>query len=116
MLYESEVYARELLPAGNGYPLWIPEPYCNLPDAYKANGVSIGDVGIITSDGSFEYLFNLITPANHPRNFRGTPRGFEHVALGRGEISTRTWDHVPSSYISSRSISLTPEQLSVAAS
>jgi hypothetical protein len=79
-------------------------------------GVCIGDVGLITPDGSFEHLFNITTPANHPRNFRGTPRGFEHIMLGPGEVSTRTWDHVPGSYISSRAISLSPEQLSTATS
>jgi hypothetical protein len=49
-----------------GYPLWIPEP--TKPRAHQLEGVKIGDVGKITYDGSFNFLFNICLPRDHPIN------------------------------------------------
>jgi hypothetical protein len=79
---DSEIYVQKLLPKGHGYPMWAPQPLLNLPDAYKAQGVAIGDVGLITASGAFDYLFNICQPANASVNGeRMTPRNFEHVEL-----------------------------------
>jgi hypothetical protein len=60
----ADIYARCLLPLKEGYPLYCPE----LPDrlnvggyyeSYRKKGISIGDIGIITADGDFDYLFNI---------------------------------------------------------
>jgi hypothetical protein len=59
---------------GNGYPLWVPEPYSNRP-AYLARGVNVGDVGYVTEDGAFETLFNTLLPADHPVNCAEIPDG-----------------------------------------
>jgi hypothetical protein len=75
----SDVYARHLLPEGHGYPLWIPEPNDFLPEEYKALGTRIGDVGLLTTDGAFDYLFNVCRPADHPINLGRTPSNFEYV-------------------------------------
>jgi len=53
---------------GRGPALWIPEPSENLPEEYRENGVSIGDVGIIKPPGSFDFFFNINRPASHPIN------------------------------------------------
>lgn len=39
-----------------------------LPTSYRASGVTIGDVGIITPEGGFSYLFNVFHEATHPIN------------------------------------------------
>ena len=60
----ANIYAKCLLPLKEGYPLYCPE----LPDrrnvgayyeAYRSKGIDIGDVGIITPDGDFDFLFNI---------------------------------------------------------
>ncbi len=53
------IYTKLLLRRGHGYPLWIPESDYNLPDAYRDKGVSVGDLGILTDDGGFDFLFNV---------------------------------------------------------
>lgn len=50
----SDVYAASLLPVGEGYALWYPEPH-------KSGGeVQLGDVGYI-ENGAFMRLFNVAT-------------------------------------------------------
>ncbi|KAK7693524.1 hypothetical protein QCA50_003093 [Cerrena zonata] len=56
-----DVYAKELMPKGWGYPLWQPEL------AAKNGGVQIGDVGII-DEGGFEPFFNVHTQCYNPEN------------------------------------------------
>ena len=60
----ANIYAKCLLPLKEGYLLYCPE----LPDhrdvgahyeAYCSKGINIGDVGIITPDGNFDFLFNI---------------------------------------------------------
>ncbi|EEB95278.1 hypothetical protein MPER_05775, partial [Moniliophthora perniciosa FA553] len=65
---ESDVYARLLLPKRKGYPLWRPDVAASLPTEYQEKGVSIGDVGVITEEGGFQYFFNILLPADHPCN------------------------------------------------
>ena len=62
------IYAEHLSTKGRGYPLWLPDPSLNLPPEYRAQGVSVGDVGIIKASGEFDFLFNINLPANHPIN------------------------------------------------
>ncbi|KAK7036648.1 hypothetical protein VNI00_011581 [Paramarasmius palmivorus] len=65
---DSEVYAWHLLPKANGYPLWKP----------NADTAHIGDVGYMDTDGGFQYLFNILLPADHIRNGPNcVPRHFE---------------------------------------
>ncbi|KAF9022897.1 hypothetical protein BDZ89DRAFT_956163, partial [Hymenopellis radicata] len=67
------VYRRLLSRNGHGYPLWIPDPDENLPEAYRKDGISIGDVGLLTVDGGFDFLFNVHASANDPVNSGGVP-------------------------------------------
>jgi hypothetical protein len=73
---DSEVYAQLLLPKRRGFPLWLPQPHNNLPTEYRKNGVNIGDVGIITSDGVFDFLFNICLPSGHAVNGNRVPDHF----------------------------------------
>ncbi|KAJ7572927.1 hypothetical protein C8J56DRAFT_760925, partial [Mycena floridula] len=97
-------YARLLLPHRHGYPLWIPEPASQLPDAYRAQGVSIGDLGSINDDGGFDYLFNICQPADHPINADGTPDDFEYLALKRQDIRVNQAMHKRNTDITSLQI------------
>jgi hypothetical protein len=100
----SDVYARQLLAKHYGYPLFVPEPDDGLPVSYRNKGASIGDVGIITPDGSFDFLFNICVPANDPVNCYGVPDGFERVPIDPGEISLLNNMHPPGSDVSSASV------------
>ncbi|KAJ7575371.1 hypothetical protein C8J56DRAFT_1172213 [Mycena floridula] len=80
----SQLYAELLLPSGNGYPLWRPEPL-SIPGLdpqlreERLAGPRIGDVGTITFDGGFDFLFNICCASNDPRNAEGVPAGFDHI-------------------------------------
>jgi hypothetical protein len=73
----SEVYAKLLLLKGLGYPLWYPDLDQNLPQAYRDHGVNMGDVGIITGNGAFDFKFNVCTTPEDAVNVRGVPNNFE---------------------------------------
>ena len=77
---DSEVYLRLMLKHKLGYPLYGPEPKCGLPIEYRKRGVKIGDVGRITPDGAFDFLFSidssqasLVNPSILPRDFETIP-------------------------------------------
>ncbi|KDQ58911.1 hypothetical protein JAAARDRAFT_646943 [Jaapia argillacea MUCL 33604] len=98
-----EVYSKLLFPKKHGYPLWIPEPQNNLPDEYRRDGVTIGDVGIVTHDGGWDVLFNICLPAEHPLNAR-RPGCFQQIELDPGDTFD-TPDFFPQScVIGSKSI------------
>jgi hypothetical protein len=76
----NDVFTRLLMPQGNGFPLWNPEPDQTLPAAYRGEGVRIGDVGIITRDGRFDFLFNICEERESPINGGRVPDCFEKVS------------------------------------
>ncbi|KAG7089232.1 hypothetical protein E1B28_010931 [Marasmius oreades] len=78
--HESRVYARALYPLGHGCALWIPEPNDALSEPYRETGVRIGDVGILTIDGGFDFIFNICCSADDPINQYGVPEGFQPLA------------------------------------
>ncbi|KAF8176672.1 hypothetical protein K438DRAFT_1607385 [Mycena galopus ATCC 62051] len=65
---ESGNYCSQLLRQGRGFPLYVPGPQVNLSAEYRRRGVAIGDVGRITSEGSFDFFFNIYLAADHPIN------------------------------------------------
>ncbi|KAL0567788.1 SCF ubiquitin ligase complex subunit cdc4 [Marasmius crinis-equi] len=73
----SDIYASALCSLGFGYPLWIPEPNNALPDDYKKKGVRTGDVGVLTDDGGFDFVFNACVSATDPINVNGVPESFQ---------------------------------------
>ena len=62
---DHEIYYHQLLIKKRGSPLWIPGPGMQLPIDYRRQGISIGDVGIVTHSGGFDFLFNIFQPADH---------------------------------------------------
>jgi hypothetical protein len=63
-----------MLMHGAGYPLYMPTPSIGLGSTYRKNGIRVGDVGVITANGAFEFLFNVCNDGVNPTIF---PGGFE---------------------------------------
>ncbi|KAJ8080921.1 hypothetical protein PM082_017756 [Marasmius tenuissimus] len=94
MSQDSQVYCRALYPLGNGLALWGPEPNADLPLEYRTSGIRVGDIGLVTSDGRFDFLFNVCLPKNHPINlYNGVPEGYEPLAWDGRCFRTERWFH-----------------------
>lgn len=100
----SEVYTKLLLVKKLGYPLWYPELSSTLPDAYLEKGISIGDVGTITPDGSFDFLFNICEAGDGPVNCNDVPSGFAPLSLREREKNRFPNMQGPGAIISSASV------------
>jgi len=74
-----------------------------LSRSYRRQGVSIGDVGIFTSDGGFDFLFNVCLPAGHSSNPNELPEGFSCVLLNPADVS-EFHAHSSHSYLVSPSV------------
>ncbi|KAF8338631.1 hypothetical protein F5887DRAFT_1077568 [Amanita rubescens] len=63
-LITPHIYSLEMMIHGAGYPLHIPTPSKSrsLQAAYRKKGVRVGDVGVITANGAFDFLFNACKP------------------------------------------------------
>ena len=73
------IYQRHLELKGHGFPLWIPSANRNLSNEYRRTGVRIGDVGIITPNGGFSFLFNICLPHDDPVNPPVLPEHFSPI-------------------------------------
>ncbi|KAF8838095.1 hypothetical protein BDN67DRAFT_1013362 [Paxillus ammoniavirescens] len=103
----QDVYARRMIRAdpSRGYPLWFPEPDSNLPEACRTEGLRIGDVGIVTEDGSFDLLFNICSPRDHPlHQLCGVPETFKQVHLPDHEFRDFPFADSPGRAISTQSV------------
>ena len=75
----AHIYSVQMLTQGSGYPLYMPTPSGGLPITYQKRGIRIGDVGTITANGAFDFLFNAceyddppgaeVNPAKLPDDF-----------------------------------------------
>ncbi|KAF7342818.1 Pleiotropic drug resistance ABC transporter protein [Mycena sanguinolenta] len=72
---DCEIYSNQLLRRGRGFPLYVPGPSETLPAEYRVKGVEIGDVGTVTQEGLFNFLFNIYLGADDPININA-PEGF----------------------------------------
>ncbi|KAF7345421.1 hypothetical protein MVEN_01560100 [Mycena venus] len=102
---DSELYSRLLFPKKHGYPLFHPQPFDDLPEPARKTGTEIGDVGLITQDGAFDPIFNILRERDDPSNRFGVPRAFEQVLLDPEDIATHTQFLLPGSDISNTTIS-----------
>jgi hypothetical protein len=76
-----------------------------LPIEYRRQGLSIGDVGIITSIGEFDFLFNIFYPADDPINDGMVPMGFLPLSRQNLERDVRKAIHYgPGTYLTSSSV------------
>lgn len=99
----NAIYERQLLQKKHGFPLWIPQPNTELPESYQQTGTSIGDVGLITSYGAFDYLFNICLDANHPSNPEVLPEDFSPLSLSSADVRKYP-EHSRGSYLTSISV------------
>ncbi|KAJ7712806.1 hypothetical protein B0H16DRAFT_1899789 [Mycena metata] len=97
---DRDLYSRLLLATGNGYPLSYPQPSDDLPPECQERGLEIGDVGALSSDGSFNVFFNVRRPDHDPVNRFGVPAGFERVDLGYNPFISKKSYHRPGSHVS----------------
>lgn len=99
-MFESDanVYSSLLVSKGHGYPLWVPEP-----DDHPArnNGTTIGDVGMIFSDGSFDILFDYFLPSNHSVNASTVPDDFVPFTMDLDAVSKEALYHQAGASITS---------------
>ncbi|PPQ70794.1 hypothetical protein CVT24_001075 [Panaeolus cyanescens] len=99
----NTIYETQLMCKGRGFPLWIPQPNMRLPPPHRAKGVSIGDVGIITEYGAFDFLFNICLPADDPLNPPDLPKEFTPLKLNDWDV--REFRDFPNgSYLASPSV------------
>jgi hypothetical protein len=107
------MYERHLMLKDRGFPLWIPQPNIRLPIPYRAKGVCIGDVGIITPFGGFDFLFNICRTRDDPINPEELPDNFSPIYPPLNPTDVREFREFSSgSYLASSSIvkSQTAEQ------
>ncbi|KAJ7623761.1 hypothetical protein FB45DRAFT_926675 [Roridomyces roridus] len=101
---EIDLYKRSLLPKGFGLPVFSPQPSDDQPDAARRFGTQIGDVVVVTSDGSVDPIFNILRAAGDPANRFGVPFGFEQVVLSAEDVRSRVGCHPPGSVISNTNV------------
>ncbi|KAJ7669002.1 hypothetical protein B0H17DRAFT_216242 [Mycena rosella] len=100
----ADVYARLLLPRKHGFPLFHPAPCDDLPEPARRTGTQIGDVGVVTDDGSFDPIFNILYPADDLANRFGVPADFEQVILPPHDIRIRRLQHPPGTVLSNTAV------------
>jgi hypothetical protein len=72
--------------------------------------ITVGDVGILTNDGAFDYMFNVCRPKDAEENVRGVPPNFEQLALQLPQDVTTLPDaHPANSAVVSASV--TPKEI-----
>jgi hypothetical protein len=79
--------------------LYRPEPRPNLPEEYRQTGIAIGDVGIVTVEGGFEFFFNIYLPANNPINI-DAPEDFVPLSACPSKRDIDNYDFHPGDHVS----------------
>lgn len=76
-----------------------------LPIPYRAQGVRVGDVGIFTENGGFDFLFNICVPRDDPINPRNLPENFTPISPPVDQTDIRKFaEFSPGSYLASSSV------------
>ena len=103
-----DIYYRHIGVKGRGSPLWLPAANRRLPIEYRRCGICIGDVGLITASGSFDFLFNILLPADHPIHAGRVPEMFSplHPPLDSEDIEEQE-ECAADSYLASSSVERT---------
>ena len=76
----------------------------NLAKSFLKNIALWGDVGMITFDGGFDFLFNICWSADDPVNSQGVPAGFKPVHLKPEHVREIPEMHGVGTHISSACI------------
>lgn len=85
-----DIYGFHLQQKNLGHPLWKPGPEPDLPRYCRKRGVMLGDVGIITDQRGFSFLFNVCHSRSHPINSSmALPSDFEPFSQSLESCVTR---------------------------
>ena len=87
-----------------GLPLHKPGPDARLSLECRRLGMSIGDLGMITGEGGFDYLFNICRQNSDPLNPEGSPAGIQPFSESTLRGIQRTTSFSPNNYITSDSV------------
>ena len=72
---------RDLFSCHVGAQAWFYSLHAlNLPTECRKKGITIGDVGIITMHGAFDFLFNICLSHDNPANPSVLPYAFETLS------------------------------------
>ncbi|KAJ7148424.1 hypothetical protein C8R43DRAFT_848692, partial [Mycena crocata] len=102
-----ELYSRRLCGLQQGYPLFEPQPFDDLPEPVRRIGTQIGDVGVVTADGAFDPIFNILRQPDDYANRCGVPANFEQVFLSPEESSVLQQIYPPGTVISNNVVNKT---------
>ena len=95
----DKIFASSLFASGHGYPLFYPDTMQLDDDFRNTRGISIGDVGFLSVENQFLFLFNIFLPADHPYNKDHAPESFLPLnPLQESEICT-TAHYFPRGYV-----------------
>ncbi|KAF8967317.1 hypothetical protein BDZ97DRAFT_1656622 [Flammula alnicola] len=75
----AESYSRSMMMKGHGFPVWYPGGDLGKPVKYLQKGLSIGDVGILDREGTFDFCFNIFLQPDDPIHARLVPREFRPI-------------------------------------
>ncbi|KDR67739.1 hypothetical protein GALMADRAFT_79635, partial [Galerina marginata CBS 339.88] len=100
-----DIYYEHIGTKRRGSALWTPEPSRSLPIGKRRKGTSIGDVGIITEFGGFDFLFNICLDRDNPINPPDLPESFTPWLIPEIDIYKHS-AFTADSYLSSASIEL----------
>ena len=97
----TQSYHLEMLTHKAGYPLYIPTPPEGLPESHRENGVRVGDVGVITANGAFHFLFNVFQ--HHSQSHAENDPLIDSFKWAKPTITTHD-KFGPNTYLSSVSV------------
>ncbi|KAJ7752588.1 hypothetical protein B0H16DRAFT_1317279 [Mycena metata] len=102
---DGALYSALLFTRRQGYPLFQPQLYDDLPDERMRNGVCIGDVGIVTRPGGFDPIFNILHDAgDNVVNPWGVPEDFGRLRLDDRDIAWQQLRYPAGSDVSNSAI------------
>ena len=103
----SQTYARSLLPLQHGFGMYKPEGRYSRPqEPLQGKNALLGDVGQMNEDGTFDFLFNIFLPSNHPIQKKNQHRIFDPISpsLSANEASFKPIYFPPGTVLSSEGI------------
>ena len=83
-------YCSVQMSSGHGFPPRQIDGAYNRPEKHFQQGVSIGDVGILATDGGFTFCFNIFASSDDPIQTATLPRNFKPIepSLSSWEVKT----------------------------
>lgn len=103
---EPQIYARSLLPLGNGQASYKPEGDEGRSIEHLRKGALIGDVGYMDPRGYFHFSFNIFLPPSHPIQRENLPTYFTPLSppLSAEEYVTSPQHFSPGTVLASEGI------------